>query len=130
MPGGINPRTRLTCRAPDDRIEQHSLPLQLDVSQHDLVGIEQIIGDLGAISSAIAAAVTEQGAATQEIARSVDVAAKRTKETAEEVGLVSDATEHTRASVSLVKTVADELGDVAKRIRNQVDVFFERLRAA
>ena len=40
--------------------------------------IEATIRDIGAISGAIAAAVTEQGAATQEIARSVDVAAKRT----------------------------------------------------
>ena len=44
--------------------------------------IERTIRDIGAISGAIAAAVTEQGAATQEIARSVDVAAKRTLETA------------------------------------------------
>ena len=40
--------------------------------------IERTIRDIGSISGAIAAAVTEQGAATQEIARSVDVAAKRT----------------------------------------------------
>ena len=40
--------------------------------------IERTIREIGEISGAIAAAVTEQGAATQEIARSVDVAAKRT----------------------------------------------------
>jgi methyl-accepting chemotaxis protein len=92
--------------------------------------IERTIRDIGAISGAIAAAVTEQGAATQEIARSVDIAAKRTNETAEEVGRVGDATENTRASVITVKSVADELGAVAGRIRGQVDAFFERLKAA
>jgi methyl-accepting chemotaxis protein len=74
--------------------------------------------------------VTEQGAATQEIARSVEIAAKRTNETAAEVGRVGDATENTRASVTTVKSVADELGAVTSRIRGQVDVFFERLKAA
>jgi methyl-accepting chemotaxis protein len=92
--------------------------------------IEKIIRDIGSISGAIAAAVTEQGAATQEIARSVEIAAKRTNETAAEVGRVGDATQNTRVSVTTVKSVADELGVVAGRIRGQVDAFFERLKAA
>jgi methyl-accepting chemotaxis protein len=92
--------------------------------------IERTIRDIGAISGAIAAAVTEQGAATQEIARSVDVAAKRTVETAEEVGRVGDATDNTRTNVSTVRAVADKLGEIAHRIRDQVEAFSERLRAA
>ena len=92
--------------------------------------IEGTIRDIGSISGAIAAAVTEQGAATQEIARSVDVAAKRTLETAEEVGRVGDATENTRANVASVRAVADELGAVAHRIRDQIDAFSQSLRAA
>ena len=44
--------------------------------------IEHTIRNIGDISGAIAAAVTEQGAATQEIARSVETAAERTSETA------------------------------------------------
>jgi methyl-accepting chemotaxis protein len=74
--------------------------------------------------------VTEQGAATQEIARSVDVAAKRTRDTAEEVSRVGDATDNTRASVAAVKAVAEELGAVAHRIRDQVEAFSGKLRAA
>jgi methyl-accepting chemotaxis protein len=92
--------------------------------------IEATIRDIGAISGAIAAAVTEQGAATQEIARSVDVAAKRTHETAEEVSRVGDATENTRANVTSVRAVAEELGAVAHRIRDQIEAFSQRLRAA
>ena len=92
--------------------------------------IEGTIRDIGAISGAIAAAVTEQGAATQEIARSVDVAAKRTVDTAEEVSKVGDATDKTRASVANVRAVADELGVVAHRIRDQIDAFSQKLHAA
>jgi methyl-accepting chemotaxis protein len=94
-----------------------------------IAAIEQTIRDIGNISSAIAAAVTQQGAATQEIARSVEIAAKRTQDTASEVNLVGTATEDTRASATAVKMVADDLGSVAGRIRNQVDQFFERLSA-
>jgi methyl-accepting chemotaxis protein len=91
--------------------------------------IERTIREIGEISSAIAAAVTEQGAATQEIARSVEVAAKRALDTAAEVGRVSEATDNTRASVTTVRTVAEQLGVVADRIRDQVEQFSEKLRA-
>ncbi|MGC2042526.1 MAG: HAMP domain-containing methyl-accepting chemotaxis protein [Pseudolabrys sp.] len=94
-----------------------------------ITGIEQTIREIGNISSAIAAAVTEQGAATQEIARGVEVAAERTVETATEVNLMGAATKDTRSSAAAVKSVADDLGGVASRIRVQVDQFFERLSA-
>jgi methyl-accepting chemotaxis protein len=92
--------------------------------------IERTIRDIGDISSAIAAAVTEQGAATQEIARSVETAAKRTNDTAGEVTRVGEATAETRDSATAVKAVAEDLGNVAARIRGQVDQFFEKLHAA
>ena len=91
--------------------------------------IERTIREIGNISGAIAAAVTEQGAATSEIARSVETAALRTIDTAKEVGLVGNATADTRTSANTVKSVADDLGHVASRIRGQVDQFFERLSA-
>jgi methyl-accepting chemotaxis protein len=92
--------------------------------------IERTIRDIGDISSAIAAAVTEQGAATAEIARSVETAARRTTDTAAEVARVGEATTETRDSAGAVKTVADDLGQVAGRIRAQVDQFFAKLNAA
>ena len=94
-----------------------------------IASIEHIIREIGDISGAIAAAVTEQGAATQEIARSVEIAAKRTADTADEVNKVGTATGDTRASAVAVKSVADDLGQVASRIRGQVDQFFDRLSA-
>jgi methyl-accepting chemotaxis protein len=92
--------------------------------------IERTIREIGCISGAIAAAVTEQGAATQEIARGVEIAARRTGETAHEVVRVGEATSATRDNAGAVKTVADELGGVAGRLRGQVDAFFQKLRAA
>jgi methyl-accepting chemotaxis protein len=91
--------------------------------------IEHTIRSIGTISGAIAAAVTEQGAATQEIARSVEIAARHTIETAAEVGQMGDATTDTRSNAATVKSVADDLGTVAARIREQVEAFFQRLRA-
>jgi methyl-accepting chemotaxis protein len=91
--------------------------------------IERTIREIGDISGAIAAAVTEQGAATHEIARSVETAANRTIETADEVARVGEATAATRNNASAVKTVAEDLGHVAARIRGQVDQFFQKLAA-
>ena len=89
--------------------------------------IERTIREIGDISGAIAAAVTEQGAATQEIARSVETAAERTTETADEVVRVGEATAATRNSADAVKSVADDLGSVAARVRGQVETFFHKL---
>lgn len=50
-------------------------------------------------------------------------------ETAKQVNLMGLATHDTRSSATTVKTVADDLGSVASRIRAQVDQFFERLSA-
>jgi methyl-accepting chemotaxis protein len=94
-----------------------------------ITAIEHTIREIGNISGAIAAAVTQQGAATSEIARSVETAALRTVETANEVNLVGAATADTRSSANAVKVVADDLGQVASRIRGQIDQFFERLSA-
>jgi methyl-accepting chemotaxis protein len=95
-----------------------------------LGAIERTIRDIGAISNTIAAAVTQQGAATQEIARSVEIAARRTTDTAGEVGRVGAATDATRTNAATVKSVAEDLGTVAARVRAQVDQFFATLRAA
>ncbi len=92
--------------------------------------IEHTMREIGDVTGAIAAAVTEQGAATQEIARSVDIAAKHTIASADEVTRVGQATENTRVNAGTVRSVADDLGRVASRIRAQLDDFFQRLRAA
>jgi methyl-accepting chemotaxis protein len=119
-----------TARATDDIAKQIADMQHATLSSIDAIGaIARTIRDIGAISGAISAAVTEQGAATQEIARNVDIAAKRTSETVEEVSRVNDATENTRSNVVTVRAVAEELGGIAHRIRNQVEEFTLKLRA-
>ena len=75
--------------------------------------IERTIREIGDISGAIAAAVTQQGAATQEIARSVETASKRTSEAAEQVGGVNQIAETTNRHATTARGVADNLGTVA-----------------
>jgi methyl-accepting chemotaxis protein len=120
-----------TAKATEDIVRQIT-DMQLATSRSiaAIEAIEGTIRDIGSISGAIAAAVTQQGAATQEIARSVDVAAKRTVETADEVSRVGDATDNTRTNVNTVRSVAEELGVVAHRIRDQIEAFSQKLRAA
>jgi methyl-accepting chemotaxis protein len=120
-----------TAKATEDIAAQISGMQQATMRSIEAIGaIERTIRNIGEISGAIAAAVTEQGAATQEIARSVETAAKRTMDTAEEVVRVGEATAETRENAMAVKTVADDLGAVAARIRGQVDQFFAKLHAA
>jgi methyl-accepting chemotaxis protein len=120
-----------TARATDDIAAQIAGMQQATTRSIAALGaIERTIRDIGAISNTIAAAVTEQGAATQEIARSVEVAARRTTDTAGEVGRVEEATDATRSNAAAVKSVAEDLGAVAARVRAQVDQFFATLRAA
>jgi methyl-accepting chemotaxis protein len=92
--------------------------------------IERTIREIGDISGAIAAAVTQQGAATQEIARSVEIASTRTSEAAEQVSGLNQIAETTSSHATSARGVADNLGVVASRIREQVDHFFKRLNAA
>jgi len=68
--------------------------------------------------------------ATVEIARSAEVASKSATESANGVGALQSATTQTRGHAVRVKTVADNLGDAAARIRGQVGDFVGKLRSA
>jgi methyl-accepting chemotaxis protein len=92
--------------------------------------IKTTIREIGDISSAIAAAVTEQGAATQEIARSVETASRRSGETTDQIAKVTEATEISRVHSEAAHDVSETLERLASRMRSQIDAFFERLRAA
>lgn len=92
--------------------------------------IKTTIRDIGDISSAIAAAVTEQGAATQEIARSVETASRRAADTTSQIAKVTEATEISRVHSVAAQDVSATLDRLASDMRSQIDRFFERLRAA
>jgi methyl-accepting chemotaxis protein len=93
-------------------------------------GIQRTIHEVGDITAAIAAAVTEQGAATREIARSAEMASNRTTSSAKDVSQVGEVTDATREDAAKFKDAAGDLGALANRIRDQVAGFFKRLKAA
>jgi methyl-accepting chemotaxis protein len=103
------------------------------VTQDAVTAIKQIgatIGEMNQIATTIAAAVEEQGAAMQEIARNTQLAADRTQEASNSVQAVSEGTAATTQSAESVKTAAESLGTQAMRLREQVDGFMTRIRAA
>ena len=120
-----------TARATEEISSQISGMQQATVrSVEAIAAIQRTIREVGEITAAIAAAVTEQGAATREIARSAETASQRTGDTAKEVGQVNEATANTRKQAGDVKSVSDRLGVAAGSIRQQIDGFFQKLRAA
>jgi methyl-accepting chemotaxis protein len=103
------------------------------VTQDAVKAIQQIgttIGEMNHIATTIAAAVEEQGAAMQEIARNTQLAADRTQEASASVTAVSEGTAATTQSAEAVKVAAGSLGTQAKQLREQVDGFMVRIRAA
>jgi len=120
-----------TAKATEEISTQISGMQQATVRSVDAInGIQHTIREVGEITTAIAAAVSEQGAATREIARSAEVASNRTTASAADVGQVGQATDATRQDAATVKDAAGDVGTVAGRIRDQVAGFFERLKAA
>jgi len=94
--------------------------------------IEATIRDIGSISGAIAAAVTQPGRGDAGNRAECRCRSPRAPlETADEVNRRRRLPPKTRApSVTSVRAVAEELGVVAHRIRDQIDAFSKSLRAA
>jgi len=93
-------------------------------------GIGGTIGQINEIATTIAAAVEEQGAATKEISRNVQEAARGTSEVSSTITNVSAAAESTGAAASQVLGATDALGRQSETLREVVDRFVGRLRAA
>ncbi len=93
-------------------------------------GIGKTIGQVNEIAVAIASAVEEQGAATQEIARNVQQAASGTAEVSSNITGVTQAAGQTGAASEQVLSASAELAKNAEHLRNQVDGFLAKIRAA
>ncbi|WP_414832997.1 methyl-accepting chemotaxis protein [Afifella sp. YEN Y35] len=95
--------------------------------------IESITGtikQIDEISSTIASSVEEQGSATGEIAQNVQQAAQGTQEVSSNIVAVTSAANDTgRVSTEIVHA-ANDLDSQAANLRQQVDTFIERVRAA
>ena len=66
----------------------------------------------------------------EEIARGADMAFEGTAHSAEAVARIQESVGSTLTNAGTLKSVAANLGAVARRVRQQVDELGERLRAA
>jgi methyl-accepting chemotaxis protein len=93
-------------------------------------GIGGTIAEVSEVATTIAAAVEQQGAATMEITRNTQQAAQGTRDVSENIAGVSSGADATGSSAQSVKSAADALGSQAQHLRNQVNDFLGRIRAA
>ncbi len=102
-------------------------------TRESLEGIQSIgrtIGQMDGISSMIASAIEEQSAATQEISRSVQLAAAGTQEVSQNIGEVTNAAGETGSMAGLVLNASSALSDQTIALRDSVDGFLGKVRAA
>ncbi|KAF0114629.1 MAG: putative chemotaxis sensory transducer [Rhodospirillaceae bacterium] len=120
-----------TAKATGD-ISQQITAVQ-SATKEAVTAIQNIAGtitEINEISSSIASAVEEQGAATKEIARNVEQAATGTTEVSKNICSVTTAAEEAGASANQVLTAAGDLSRQSETLRNEVDGFIARVRAA
>jgi len=92
--------------------------------------IGKTIKEINEIATTIASAVEQQGAATQEIARNVQQAAHGTQDVSSNIGGVTEAAGETGSAASQVLGASEGLAKQADLLRQQVDTFLSRIRAA
>mgnify|MGYP001765332336 CR=1 FL=1 len=87
------------------------------------------IEEVSAISRSIITSVDEQASATREIARSIEDVARGTRDVRADIDVVDQSTRETTTAAGSMVAAADQLGDVADRLRREVDGFVARIRA-
>ncbi len=92
--------------------------------------IDEIIGRINEIASAIAAAVEQQNAATSEIANNVQHTAGRTTEVSNNIVGLTRVVEGTGASAAELLGAADRLSHQSETLRSSVGHFLAEIRAA
>jgi len=98
-----------------------------------VTSIEEIGGTIGRISeiaTTIASAVEEQGAATQEIARNVQQASAGTTEVSSNIAGVTEAASETGEAANQVLGASVELSKQSDSLREEIDAFIAKVRAA
>jgi methyl-accepting chemotaxis protein len=92
--------------------------------------IGKTINEVNEIATTIASAVEEQSAATSEIARNVQQAAKGTQEVSSNITGVTQAASETGSAATQVLGASGELAKQSEMLRQEVDKFLSRVRAA
>ncbi len=93
-------------------------------------GISGTITQISEVVTSISSAVEQQGAATQEIANSVQQAAAGTQEVSSNIANVSAASRTTGEVAGEVRGSAGEMKRQSEGLRQAVDAFLTRVRAA
>ncbi len=120
-----------TAKATDEIASQiNGVRSEIDSTVKAIESITSTIGSLNEIAAATAAAVEEQDAATQEIARNVEQAATGTQEVTSNIGGVTEAAGETGSAAGQVLKAAAELSRQSDALRQFVDGFVARVRAA
>jgi len=97
---------------------------------HAIGGIVAIIGQVGLIAAAIAAAVEEQGAATAEIAKTTHETSISTQDVSTNITGVTQAARGTGEAAGQVLNAASGLSQHARQLTSEVDRFVNDVRAA
>jgi methyl-accepting chemotaxis protein len=93
-------------------------------------GITQTITQMSEITNSISASIAQQGDATREIARNIQSVAAGSNEISAHIGGVTKAAEATGTAASEVLTNARELDNQSGLLRQAVDGFLAKVRAA
>jgi methyl-accepting chemotaxis protein len=93
-------------------------------------GITATIAQMSEITSSISTAIDQQGDATREIARNIQSVAAGSSEISAHIGGVSTAASATGKAASEVLSNARELDNQSGMLRNAVDEFLGKVRAA
>ncbi|UKJ72110.1 globin-coupled sensor protein [Azospirillum brasilense] len=99
-------------------------------SAEALSGIGATIGSINDIVITVSAAVEQQTAATQEIVRNVQEAARGTRSVTDTIGAVTSGASETGSLAEEVLGSAGNLHRESDRLRESVDLFMQRIRAA
>ncbi|HEU0148860.1 MAG: methyl-accepting chemotaxis protein [Bradyrhizobium sp.] len=93
-------------------------------------GITQTISQMSEITNSITTSITQQGDATREIARNIQSVAAGSNEISMHIGGVTQAAEATGTAASQVLSNARELDTQSGLLRQAVDGFLSKVRAA
>src|SRR5437879_5816674 len=93
-------------------------------------GITQTIGQMSEITVSISTSIEQQGDATREIARNIQQVAAGSNEINANIGSVTTAAAATGTAASDVLSNAKELDNQSGMLRNAVDQFLAKVRAA
>ena len=120
-----------TAKATEDISSQiSSIQHSTEQAVSTIVSIGQIISDISEISDSISDSVIEQNAATQEIARNVQDAALGTAEVSESISGVMATAGDTGSAAGIVLDTAELVSGQTQRLREDVDSFLSKIRAA